>query len=271
MEIQAQRAHLGPVDKPSCGRNSSVTSGASASTAAPDLRAVSDGPSATHVTRGPRYPRRIGPRVPVPPGLWTSSSSPGSRRPQAARTRVGAGSRPPPSISSAAERPLHRHQRAVGRHQRHRPLQQPAQRSHRPGGHHVEPAPAVQLLGPGPASPRRCRARARPPPPRGRWSAAAAARPASPEVRPGDRQHQARGARRRSRCRTPCAPRAPQLAPARRSSAGVAPTAGEPRAARSGRGPRRRSPGARAYRSASSQPVRRKHPPRRVGRGGRFT
>ena len=66
-------------------------------------------------------------------------------------------------------------------------------------------------------------------------------------------------------------PRGQQLGEQRRSSAGAAPTAGAPPGGRSGRGRRPSVASRSAYRSRQRQPVRREHPPRRLGRGGCFT
>ena len=166
---------------------------------------------------------------------------------------------------------LHRHQGARGRHQRHRPAQQPLQRGHGPGGDHVEASAARAAPRPGRGPPRRGRA---PSSSTDLLEEGGAAQQRldqrDREVGPRDRQHQAGQAgagadvadrrRRRGSARR-----------ARRSSAGAGPTAAAPRAGRSGRGPPRRSASRSAYRSASGQPLSREHPPRHVGRGGCFT
>ena len=134
-------------------------------------------------SRHPSRADRHGP--PGPRSLWTIRPARSARGPPAPRSPAPAAPPRPPRSPSAAELPFIASSAPSGRHQRHRPAQQPVQRRQGPRGHHIEALAPVQLLGPPADDPHLLRVRARRPPRRGTWCAAAAARPGSPSGRVG--------------------------------------------------------------------------------------
>ena len=218
----------------------------------------------------PTYPRRIRPRPPGPRSVLASGAAAPTVSTSGAVHLQRWSSGPRVGDLLADRGSLHRHQHAVRRDQRHRPLQQSGQRSHRPGGDRVEGPRPVQLLG---ASPHHLDVLTRPSsrrrPRSGRWCVAAAARPASP-----------RRSGRAMAITTPGRPapeptshdRAPGWESARRpprSSAGAGPRAEGPRVARSVRGRRPRWPAGRRTARASGSRSSAKNSLGR--RGGCFT